>query len=401
MTVIISLRCRNLTVAMTWKTLRMKSVRNTLDSGMGSLDGHSTDYEFPAWRRIRRAVDGYASAIVRVIGESYGKDSVQRAWREFTIWGGGSFLGDDPNAELFFSWLFHRWSPELEEGHRIDDDSCYGVPPTRAYLARHSSGLSPLQRRYLEACLEARFSFYEILDCKPHIGFKARDVLAGKEVEVSEGMASTTLKNGDIVFAHIVPIDGTAMMEAISPFSFPPTLKTQLTEPRRHREWDKTADLALRRLYFRLLESYYRPALPEVCNTDGEAIEGRTLYFDIESAQRAFDALAPLALGVARRELLETVKLGTDGELNEATIPWLKAMGAKESALETVLMGYIYIRGRKLIVDVNSAQRAKAFGLLISGIPDATARYRRTRKHPPENMFQSLSDLPDHHATRH
>ena len=379
----------------------MKFVRNTPDSGMGSLDGCSTDYEFPAWCRIRRAVDGYASAIVRVIGESYGKDSVQRAWHEFTIWGGGSFFGDDPNAELFFSWLFHRWSPMLEEGHKIDDGSCYGVPPTRAYLARNASGLNPVQRRYLEACLETRFSFYEILDCKPHIGFKARDVLTGREVEVSEGMASTTLKNGDIVFAHIVPIDGTAMMEAVSPFSFPPTLKARLIGLRRRREWDTGADLPLRRLYFRLLEAYCRPVPPEVCNTDGEVIEGRTLYFDIESAQRAFDALAPLALDVARRELLETAKFGADGELNEATVPWLEAAGAKNSALETVLMGYIHIRGRKLVVEVNSAQRAKAFGVLISDIPGATARYRRTRKHLTEKMAQFPSDVPGRCVTRH
>lgn len=399
--VIISLRCRNLTVAMTWKTLRMKSVRNTPHSGMGSRDGHSADYEFPAWRRIRRAIDGYATAIVRVIGEFYGKDSVQRAWHEFTIWGGGPFLGDDPNAELFYSWLFHRWAPELEEGHKIDDGSCYGVQPTRAYLARHSSGLNPLQRRYLEACLEARFSFYEIRDCNPHVGFKARDVLTGREFEVSEGMASTTLKNGDIVFAHIVPIDGTAMMEAISPLSFPATLKTHLTGLRRRPEWEKSADLALRRLYFRLLESYCRPALPEVCNTDGEVIEGRALYFDIESAQRAFDALAPLAFGVTRRELLERAKLGARGELNEVTIPWLKAIAIKDAARETALRGYIHIRGQKLVVEVNSAQRAKVFCLLISDLPDVNARYRRTRKHPCEKMLQSPSDIPDRNITRH
>ena len=379
----------------------MKSVRNTPDSGMGSLDGCSTDYEFPAWRRIRRAVDGYASAIVRVIGESYGKDSVQRAWHEFTIWGGGSFLGDDPNAELFYSWLFHRWAPALEEGHKIDDGSCYGVQPTRAYLARHSSGLNPLQRRYLEACLETRFSFYEILDCNPHVGFKARDAMAGREFEVSEGMASTTLKSGDIVFGHIVPIDGTAMMEAISPLSFPATLKTHLTGLRRCPEWEKSADLALRRLYFGLLESYCRPALPEVCNTDGEVIEGRALYFDIESTQRAFDALAPLAFGVTRRELLERAKLGTRGELNEVTIPWLKAIAIKDSAREATLLGYIHIRGRKLVVEVNSAQRARAFVLLISDLPDVNARYRRTRKHPLERMPQSPSYIPDRNVTRH
>jgi hypothetical protein len=369
----------------------MKSARNTPCSQGGLHSGTTADYEPPAWHRVRRAVEGYAPAIVQIIGESYGKDSVQSAWREFTIGSGDQFLGDDPNAELFFSWLFHRWSPESEGTHKIDDKSCYGVPPTRAYLARNASDLDPLQRRYLEACLAAHFSFYEILDCRPHIGFKARDVLAGKEVEVSESMASTSVQNGDIVFAHIVSIDGIAMMEAVSPVSFPPTIKAHLTKLRRRREWGGRADLPLRRLYFRLLESLRWPPLPEVRNTEGEVIESRTLYFDIESAQRAFNSLAPLALGATRRELLEMTKFGADGELREATIPWLEPVGTKGLDPETLLMGYIHIRGRKLFVEVNSARRAKAFRLLIANTPAATARYRRTRRQGSEKMLESAS----------
>ena len=173
----------------------MKSARDIPSSQSGLHSGAAADDAPHISLRIRRAVEGYATAIVQIIGESYGKDSVQNAWREFTIGSGDQFLGDDPNAELFFSWLFHRWSPESDGTQKIDDESCYGVPPTRAYLARNASDLDPLQRRYLEACLAARFSFYEILDCKPHIGFKARDVLTGNEVEVSESMASTSLQD--------------------------------------------------------------------------------------------------------------------------------------------------------------------------------------------------------------
>jgi hypothetical protein len=379
----------------------MKSARNTSCSEVGLSSEAAADGESPDGHRIRRALDGYATAIVRIIGESYGKESVQHAWREFTIGGGGPFLGDDPNAELFFSWLFHRWSPELEESLKIDDESCYGVPPTQAYLSRHAPGLDPLQRRYLEACLAARFGFYEILDCKPRIGFKARDVLAGKEVDVSEGTASTSLRNGDIVFAHIVPIDGTAMMEAVSPFSFPPTLKTQLTGLRRHREWNGRADLPLRRLYFKLLESHRWLPLPEVRNADGQVIETRTLYFDIESPQRAFDSLAPLALGATRRELLAVTKQRDNGELYEATIPWLKPKQARVSDPEFVLLGYIRIRGKRLVVEVNSAQRARAFRLLISGIPAATARYRGTRKRSPDRRALSSSYETDPSRTQH
>jgi hypothetical protein len=386
---------------MTWEDLRMKSARNTSCSEVGLHSETAADGESPVGHRIRRALDGYATAIVRIIGESYGKESVQHAWREFTIGGDTPFLGDDPNAELFFSWLFHRWSPELEASLKIDDASCYGVPPTRAYLSRHGTGLDPLQRRYLEACLAARLGFYEILDCKPRIGFIARDVLAGKEVEVSESTASTSLQNGDIVFAHIVPIDGTAMMEAISPISFPSTLKTQLTELCRGREWGASADLPLRRLYFTLLESHRRPSLPQIRNIEDEVIEPRILYFDIESPQRAFDALAPLARGTTRQELLDMTKHSARGELCEATLPWIEPRDIRNTDAGAPLMGYLHIRGRKLIVEVNSKQRAKAFRLLIAGMPAATARYRRTSRQSPDKLLLSSSEATSHRATRH
>lgn len=85
--------------------------------------------------------------------------------------------------------------------------------------------------------------------------------------------------------------------------------------------------------------------------------------------------------GVTCQELLETAKLRVHGELNEATIPWLEAIAAADSAREIVLKGYIHISGRKLVVEVNSAQRAKAFRMLISDTPEATARRSRTIEH--------------------
>jgi hypothetical protein len=207
------------------------------------------------WHRIRGAVDGYASGIVRLIGESYGLDTVQQAWLEFRIGGCGTFQCDDPNTELFFSWLFHRWSPTREKGNRVDDCSLYGVSPTRAYLDRNSSLIHPLLRRYLETCLVTSPGFYEIFNCKPHVGFRAREVIIGTECEVIEGLASTSLSNGDIMFAHLVPIEGTTMLEAISPLSFPPIFKRRLIRLCRGQELCELPDPELRELYFTLAES--------------------------------------------------------------------------------------------------------------------------------------------------
>src|SRR5262249_51070735 len=158
---------------------------------------------------IRGAVDGYAAGIVRLIGESYGVETLQQAWREFTLGEGQGFTCGDPHAELFFSWLFHRWSPTREKGSRGDDSSLCGGPPTRAYLDRNPSHLDPLLRRYLETCLVTSPRFYEISGCKPYSGFNARDVVTGTWSDVSEALASTSLTDGDIMFAHLIPMGDT------------------------------------------------------------------------------------------------------------------------------------------------------------------------------------------------
>ena len=211
------------------------------------------------WHRIRGAVDGYATEIVRLIGESYSSDTVQQAWVEFTIGAGKVFEGDDPHTELFFSWLFHRWSPSREKGNSVDDCSLYGVPPTRAYLDRSSRQLHPLLRRYLEACLATSPGFYEVFNCKPCVGFQARDLVTGEECEVSEDLASTSLTDGEIMFAHLVSIEGTTLLEAISPLSFPPEFKGRLVQLARRRALRESAPPDLREVYFGLA----RPRLPK------------------------------------------------------------------------------------------------------------------------------------------
>jgi hypothetical protein len=206
------------------------------------------------WHRIRGAVDGYAVGIVRLIGESYGRETLQQAWLEFTSGAGAAFHCDDPHTELFFSWLFHRWSPTREKGNRIKDWSLYGVPPTRAYLNRNSSQLDPLLRRYLETCLVTSPGFYEVFDCEPYVGFRARDVMTGTESEVSEELASTSLSDGDIMFAHLVPMEGATMLEAISPTSFPPVFKRRLSRLCRKQTLGERRAGELQELYFTLAQ---------------------------------------------------------------------------------------------------------------------------------------------------
>jgi hypothetical protein len=346
-----------------------------------------TDLHEQTWRRVRAAIDGYAASMLRFVTEAYGPGAIHQAWLEFTIGrrdkliDSDRFAPGDPHTELFFSWLFHKWSPKASKGNRISDAAFDGVPPTRAYLIRRGGRLDPLLRSYLEACLTAPFAFYEIQGCKPGAGFTARDVFAGTELKVREHSASATLKDGDIVFGQIVEVSGIALVEAVSPYGFPPIYKTHLIHVRQRQELRSHRDLALRGLYFSLAESYLHPPQPKLHNTDGEPLEPRTLYFDIDSAQSAFDALVPLALGNTREELLLDAKLDAAGAVAEADIPWIRRNEFKRASLESVVLGHLHIEGRKLTVEVNSAARARAFKALIAKIP-VSARYRRTRRQP-------------------
>jgi hypothetical protein len=91
------------------------------------------------------------------------------------------------------------------------------------------------------------------------MGFRARDVVTGEECEVSEDSASASLTDGEIMFAHLVPIEGTALLEAISPLSFPPEFKRRLVRLARSRILRRSAPPDLREVYFVLAW----PSLPK------------------------------------------------------------------------------------------------------------------------------------------
>ena len=240
--------------------------------------------------RIRRAIDGYAAALIPLIGESYGPNCVQQAWQEFMFDGNTQFTGNQAHSELFFSWFFHRWSPAAEKGNITVDPNLSGTPPTRAYLARHSSRLAPLLRRYLEVCLETPFGFYQVLECSPQNGFRARDMLAEIQIEVIDRLASTSLSNGEIIFARIPFLDGIWVMDAISPIPLPSSFQNHFDKKQVDTESHESSDQALRKLYFDLLDTHLREQLPEIRNGTGEVVASWAPLF-IDAPARTSDLI--------------------------------------------------------------------------------------------------------------
>jgi hypothetical protein len=133
---------------------------------------------------------------------------------------------------------------------------------------------------------------------------------------------------------------------------------------------------AIRLTYLTIRDGLNRP--PQFANTDGDPLVFHTLKFHIESPERAFDGLAPLALGQAKEELLKDAELGKDGKLHSVVFDWRKKGNAKIPSWDNTVLGNIKISGRSLVAEVNSENRAKRLRAEIERRLGASAIHQST-----------------------
>jgi hypothetical protein len=352
--------------------------------------------EMLTWRRVRRAIDGLPNTMLRFTTEAFGPAAVNEAWEEFVLDTDEEYTKFDPKTphiQLFMPWFFHCWSPEGEE---VEGSA---MTPTRAFLEEKGSRLDPLARRYLEACLEAPFSFHEIVSSNPGRDFSTRDIITGEEHQVFEQSASRSMHVGDILYGQLVRVEAIAMLEACAPCPIPPIRKIELIDLRRsalrHIKLSGTAllwelDCELRELYFIMADDVLNPHMPQLQNTDGDPLELQRLVFDIDSPQVAFDALAHLAFQTTHAELLEDATLDADGALMVVQFGWAKAGNSKHAEWTNTILGHIKIDGTRLVAQVNSAKRAQEFRGLVQEALGSRARHRATEIQSTEKMLEQM-----------
>jgi len=91
------------------------------------------------------------------------------------------------------------------------------------------------------------------------------------------------------------------------------------------------------------------------------------VFFEINSADKAFHQLKDLAEGHSEKDLLAKATLA-DGFIEEAEIPWLGGTEEARKRLgDPVLLGTLKITKSKLIASVNSTKRAETIRKIIEG----------------------------------
>jgi len=319
------------------------------------------------WARERAASDELKGLMVRYAARKLGPQ-IDDAWADFELSDGSDSF--DPACEesaIFLPYLLFHWDPYGPRRRK-------GVPAqggmvARWYLQEEGKRLSDTQRHILEQATTQPLSFYEILASVPGSSLTLRDILTGWEIAVREKSASEMVRAGDILYAQVWVSPGFATLGCAAPLLMPPNSKAEIIALRkqlRKKAAKQNRDLAtddllryadeIRETYLDIRDSLYAP--PLLRNTDEEPLVFHTIKFQIESAEAALDALAPLAWGREKEDLLEDAEFDGNGKLRKVRFDWLTKGNRKMPSWDNTILGNISISGRTLVVEVNSENRA-------------------------------------------
>jgi len=355
------------------------------------------------WRRLRSVNDELVHRLTEHAIREFGEDSLTEAWEEFWLWDEEQEAFDpvsDKN-QLFGPFYLYNWY--REEG----DDQPLASPLNRTiakdYLRVRGRGLPDLERRFIEASIEAPFSFHEVLEVIPGRELILRDVFLGTGVTVTEKLASEAAQVGDLFFGKVVKVDHVAMICGCGWIVIPPSRKLPILDLRKkvrqavpgkkiNFETLHEFDMELRELFLDLQEALLAP--PRHCNTDGDLLAFHRITFEVPSAQLAFDALKSLSLMLSEKEMLEDAIRGPDGALRRLKIDWHKRGNKAHKHWDNTVLGHLEIEGTKLTIEVNSEKRAKKIKAEIKKRMGMLAVHKGTVLQSPESM------LREHKAAR-
>lgn len=403
-----------------------------------------------AWRRLSRVVQDYAPKLLSFIAEFYGPDAIPEAWEEFTVWNDEPFDPESPQVTLFYPWLFHVWRPLTEETN-VQTRCLHSIPPSQAYLLARGKSIDPVLYRYLSACLDSPFGFFEVVSVDSGHCMQMREILTEAFYTVLERSASMTLQAGDTIYGMLVECDSVVLLEASAPIAIPVGLKPKIVEEREllladeaierkefdtklaeeraadagdvefedkidvsvettpdeadpfsradaERTLDRQAlfryDFSNRELYWELVLPLLDPAQPRLHNTDGDPLSLQRLIFTIESPADTFASLKTLAIGHSEDELLQDAEYSADGALERVEFHWTKPGNARHKGWETTMLGRIEINGTQLVAEVNSAERAAEFKRLVSARLVTKAKYRLTEIQSVERLLSEARAKP-------
>lgn len=339
------------------------------------------------YRRLSEIHDRLFPKLLDYGAAVFGEMAPQVAFVEFLAWPDPEDTPDEAAferaAHLFWPWYVFNWEYcELD-----DEDKILKGPEdmtlTELFLQEKKFGPESLEVRFLTAANRSPYSFHEIVSTDVGNAVTIRDVLTGREVLVQERLGSEHLQIGDIIFGRAVRVDNVGMFLGLSPFKIPPRMKPEVIRLRRELAGSEGLlsmedlygwDLEIRELYWAMDQRLH--TMPKMVNTDGEPLEFHKVIYDIDTAEFVVKKLADLSNTESLNEILDNAERDGKGKLKRAEFSWgVKGNRASQGVPNTIL-GNVEIEEGRLIVSVNSAERARTIRRKIERRLAGKARFR-------------------------
>ncbi|MCV6547845.1 MAG: hypothetical protein OIF56_11280 [Cohaesibacter sp.] len=306
-------------------------------------------------------------------------------------------------------WQGNLWGCAFEDFLTLEfDDS--GKNIVDEYLKRQSWREKPPAKAYMKALRSSIMSLYEVSDVVPGESMKLRDLLRGSEpITVSEYSATQSLKQWDRLATRVINVKGkTIISGGLLPFSFEASniLFTGLNkalELEASQQLENLSDEDLQHLapvftlswLYNLLEEVAFQQDPNLINSHGEPIEFHDMHFAF--ASRITQKQIALELNKVSALTQESAKFWN--WVDRRKLPNKRSgVGGQEHILETMMddgsrvLGNIELKGKALILSVNSAGRAKRGQELIER---ALGNMVRTPLSEIRTLKQMIEDAPD------
>lgn len=333
--------------------------------------------------------------LLRYALDTLGPEVFEDAWREFYDYEAPcSYDPELPMNMVFMPWFLFTRSYE----NNLHDSLDFPLMTIAISFFREHT-LSENELKFILSATKAQYSLCEVLEVTPGVGMTLFDLLLRVKHEVTERSGSQILKKGEILYCAVAELDGIASNIGTGPYALRPIAKRDVLELRKWMVDESGApeltsdhlvefDADIRSFYLDMVTAMFRP--PQLVNTDKDPLLPQKIYFDIQSADSAFDALKDLAKGVSEDQLRSHATV-TDGLIVKAEIPWFG--GTREARKRMggpVLLGTIEIEEGRLIINVNSTRRAKKIRGLVEKRLGKEAVYKTTLIEPIESEVERM-----------
>ena len=359
------------------------------------------------WRRLGEAYDRLSKNLMNHGRQVFGSNGFSDALDEFLLWPEEEPVEDAlaMHEQMFFPWYLFNWIYDPDEEEEVSTRASLEETTIAAsYKKSKGAKLDPLEHRLIDAIEGRPFTFYEVIDCQPGMGYRIKDFFLGNVLDVKEKMGSENVQRGDILFGRLATLDTISMMFGSGSIIIRPSWKPHLIQFRTWLQEEENPitnqtladyDFEIREIFFYIFEGVMQP--PQMQNTDGDPLCFHTLHYTIESPEVTFQALSSLSAVEAEKELRSDATFTNDGNIQTVEIPWTRKGFKRNPAMESTVLGRIKIDGRKMKVEVNSDKRAKTIKKEIEKRLGPRAKYKTTEIRCLESMIgeSQQKGLPD------